>query len=81
MEGLLIKEFLIATGADINSYEYIDNTKIYTLDELPDIYVKCKIFKDKMNDHFGIDVSNYLCRSLRKDGKINIKNFLKFLDK
>lgn len=80
MNGAFIKEILIATGADINSYEYIDNEKIYTPDEIPDIYVSCKIFKDKMNNHFGVDVSNYLCRSLRKDGKINLKNFLKFLD-
>lgn len=81
MNGAFIKEILIATGADINSYEYIDNVKIYTLDEIPNIYVSCKIFKDKMNDHFGVDISNYLYRSLRKDGKINLKDFLKFLDK
>lgn len=79
MNGSFIKEILVATGANINSYDYIDNTKTYTFLEIPDIYVSCKIFREKITKHFGSDISNYLCRTLKKNGKINLKDFMRFL--
>lgn len=80
MNGLSIKKIIVATGGDLNEYDYFDNTKIYMFDEIPDIYVNAKKFKTILSENYDENMCNYIYRSLKKDGKINLKQFLNFME-
>lgn len=64
MDGIDVKKLLILNDVDLNDYDFFENTKQYNVKEIPKIMIDKQIFKQKITDKYGTEISNYIMRSL-----------------
>ena len=60
MKGSNIKKMLIANGVDLNNQQYIDNSKIYELTDIPDIQISREHLKNILLTKFDEITCEYI---------------------